>query len=156
MKQKVLFVCLGNICRSPSAEAVFKGLVKIRGADKAFEIDSAGTYAYHEGQPADARMQRHAVKRGYNLTSVSRPFNPETDWDYFDIIVAMDHSNYKNLKRMARTPEDINKLHMMMRFSKGTDYDEVPDPYYGGEEGFELVLDLLEDAGEGLYSYLKK
>ena len=156
MKQKVLFVCLGNICRSPSAEAVFKGLVKNRGVDKEFEIDSAGTYAYHEGQPADARMQRHAVKRGYNLTSVSRPFNPETDWDYFDIIVAMDHSNYKDLKKMARTPEDLNKLHMMMSFSKGTDYDEVPDPYYGGEEGFELVLDLLEDAGEGLYSYMKK
>ncbi len=156
MKQKVLFVCLGNICRSPSAEAVFKGLVRNRGVDKEFEIDSAGTYAYHEGQPADARMQRHAVKRGYNLTSVSRPFNPETDWDYFDIIVAMDHSNYKDLKKMARTPEDLNKLHMMMSFSKGTDYDEVPDPYYGGEEGFELVLDLLEDAGEGLYSYMKK
>ena len=156
MKQKVLFVCLGNICRSPSAEAVFKGLVRNRGVDKEFEIDSAGTYAYHEGQPADARMQRHAVKRGYNLTSVSRPFNPETDWDYFDIIVAMDHSNYKDLKKMARTSEDLNKLHMMMSFSKGTDYDEVPDPYYGGEEGFELVLDLLEDAGEGLYSYMKK
>jgi protein-tyrosine phosphatase len=156
MKQKVLFVCLGNICRSPSAEAVFKGLVKNRGVDKEFEIDSAGTYAYHEGQPADARMQRHAVKRGYNLTSISRPFNPETDWDYFDVIVAMDHSNYTNLKKMARTSDDINKLHMMMSFANETDYDEVPDPYYGGDEGFELVLDLLEDAGEGLYNYLKK
>jgi len=96
-KQKVLFVCLGNICRSPSAEAVFRGLVKNKGEEKMFEIDSAGTYAYHKGEPADARMQHHATKRGYNLTSISRPFDPNSDWDRFDYIVAMDHNNYNNL-----------------------------------------------------------
>ncbi len=155
MKKKVLFVCLGNICRSPSAEAVFKGLVKNRGKEKLFEIDSAGTYAYHKGEPADARMQKHAVKRGYNLTSISRPFDPDTDWDKFDYIVAMDYSNLNDLKNMARNQEDLNKLYMMMNFSQQSTYDEVPDPYYGGEEGFELVLDLLEDAGEGLLEFLE-
>ena len=155
-KQKVLFVCLGNICRSPSAEAVFRGLVKNKGEEKMFEIDSAGTYAYHKGEPADARMQRHATKRGYNLTSISRPFDPNSDWDRFDYIVAMDHNNYNDLVQMARDGDDLKKLFMMMRFANDSLYDEVPDPYYGGDEGFELVLDLLEDAGEGLYRFLKK
>ena len=156
MKQKVLFVCLGNICRSPSAEAVFKGLVKNKGKENYFEIDSAGTYAYHKGEPADARMQRHAVKRGYNLTSISRPFDPDTDWDKFDYIVAMDYSNLNDLKEMARNENDLDKLYMMMNFAQRFDYAEVPDPYYGGDEGFELVLDLLEDAGEGLLEFLEK
>ena len=156
MKQKVLFVCLGNICRSPSAEAVFKGLVKNKGKANYFEIDSAGTYAYHKGEPADARMQRHAVKRGYNLTSISRPFDPDTDWDKFDYIVAMDYSNLNDLKEMARNENDLDKLYMMMNFAQRSDYTEVPDPYYGGDEGFELVLDLLEDAGEGLLEFLEK
>ncbi len=155
-KKKILFVCLGNICRSPSAEAVFRGLVKNRGEENLFEIDSAGTYAYHEGEPADARMQRHAIKRGYDLTSISRPFDPHTDWDRFDYIIAMDRSNMMNLKNMARNKNDLDKLYMMMNFSKDAIYDEVPDPYYGGDEGFELVLDLLEDAGEGLYKFLKR
>ena len=155
-KLKVLFVCLGNICRSPSAEAVFKGLVTSKGESRQFEIDSAGTYAYHEGQPADARMQHHALQRGYNLTSVSRPFDPLYDWDKFDFIVAMDYSNFNNLKKLARNKEDLNKLHMMMNFAQEYGYDEVPDPYYGGDEGFELVLDLLEDAGKGLYRFVKK
>lgn len=155
-KQKVLFVCLGNICRSPSAEAVFKALVKNKGEEKLFEIDSAGTYAYHEGEPADARMQRHAIKRGYDLTSISRPFDPNTDWDRFDYIVAMDHNNYNNLVQMARDKNNLKKLFKMMHFANDSSYDEVPDPYYGGDEGFELVLNLLENAGEGLYRFLKK
>jgi protein-tyrosine phosphatase len=156
MKYRVLFVCLGNICRSPGAEAVFNGLIKQRGEEHLFEIDSAGTSGYHRGESADARMQTHAIKRGYNLTSISRPFNPKTDWDNFDFIVAMDDNNMSELKRMARNKEDLKKLHMMTRFSHRFDYDHVPDPYYGGAQGFELVLDLLEDAGEGLYDYIKK
>ena len=155
MKQRVLFVCLGNICRSPSAEAVFKGLVNSKGESRFFEIDSAGTADYHQGEPADARMQTHAVKRGYNLTSVSRPFDPFTDWDKFDFIVAMDNSNLNNLKQMARNREDLKKLFKMTDFSKHFRYQEVPDPYYGGSQGFELVLDLLEDAGAGLYEFMK-
>jgi len=155
MKQRVLFVCLGNICRSPSAEAVFRGLVNSKGEQHNFEIDSAGTSAYHEGEPADTRMQSHAIKRGYNLTSISRGFDPITDWDRFDIIVAMDYSNLNDLKNMARNSSDINKLCMITDFSQKFTHNGVPDPYYGGDEGFELVLDLLEDAGEGLYEYIK-
>lgn len=153
-QKKILFVCLGNICRSPSAEAVFKGLVKNKGVAQNFEIDSAGTYAYHEGEPADRRMQQHAIKRGYNLTSISRPFHPDKDWDYFDYIIAMDNSNLRDLKGVARNANDHKKLHKMTDFSINSKYQEVPDPYYGGPDGFDLVIDLLEDTGEGFYKYL--
>ncbi len=156
MKKKILFVCLGNICRSPSAEAVFKGLVHNKGEHNDFEIDSAGTYGYHEGEPADRRMQSHAVKRGYNLTSISRPFNLSTDWDKFNYIIAMDDSNLRDLKSMARNGDDLKKLFKMTDFSTKFNYNEVPDPYYGGDQGFVLVLDLLEDAGEGFYDFLEK
>ena len=156
MKKKVLFVCLGNICRSPSAEAVFKKIVEDKGFGKQFIIDSAGTHAYHEGEAADARMMKHAAKRGLQLTSISRPFYPQTDFDAFDMIVAMDKDNLLNLRQYARNKNDLKKLFLMTDFSKKYHYDHIPDPYYGGSDGFELVLDLLEDAGEGLYSYLMK
>lgn len=149
-KTKILFVCLGNICRSPSAEAVFTGIVNQNGLKKKFEIDSAGTSGWHAGEPADRRMQSHAVKRGYNLTSISRQFDPNTDFDYFDLIIGMDDSNIADLKRMARNEDDLQKIHLMTDFAKEWNYNEVPDPYYGGEEGFELVLDLLEDSCQGL------
>ena len=155
MKKKILFVCLGNICRSPSAEAVFRGFVKSHRLDNEFEIDSAGTSAWHAGEKADARMRSHASKRGYKLTSLSRKFNPETDFDYFDIIVAMDKDNLYDLKSMVRRKEDEKKLFLMTDFSKEYDYDYVPDPYYGGDQGFELVIDLLEDASSGLLKHLK-
>lgn len=151
-KVKILFVCLGNICRSPSAEAVFTALVEKRGLNDKFVIDSAGTSAYHEGEPADRRMQKHADKRGYALTSISRKFDPAADFDNFDLIVAMDDQNYYDLKDMARTIEDENKIVKMTDYSGRYDHDHVPDPYFGGEEGFELVLDLLEDAAKGLLS----
>ncbi|MEN8116083.1 MAG: low molecular weight protein-tyrosine-phosphatase [Bacteroidota bacterium] len=154
-KTKILFVCLGNICRSPSAEAVFTGVVKKAGRNGNFEIDSAGTSGWHAGEPADRRMQSHAVKRGYNLTSSSRQFNPDTDFDHFDMIIGMDDENIHALKNMARSEADLNKINKMTDFSKEWDYDTVPDPYYGGEEGFELVLDLLEDSCEGLLDKVK-
>jgi protein-tyrosine phosphatase len=155
-KKKILFVCMGNICRSPSAEAVFKGLVKKERLENRFEIDSAGTGAWHVGEPADKRMQEHAVKRNYDLTSISRKFDPETDFDHFDLIIAMDDDNLYNLKRVARNQSDLKKLHKMTDFSREWDYEEIPDPYYGGEEGFELVLDLLEDSCRGLLTKLQK
>lgn len=154
-KIKILFVCMGNICRSPSAEAVFKSLAGNNGFAKRFEIDSAGTIAYHAGESPDKRMQSHAVKRGYNLTGISRKFNPFTDFDHFDMIIGMDKENVYSLKQMARNQNDLDKIHLMTDFSKEWSYEEIPDPYYGGEEGFELVLDLLEDSCEGLLEKIK-
>jgi protein-tyrosine phosphatase len=151
----ILLVCTGNICRSPSAEAIFRGYVQKKGLAKEFEIDSAGTSGYHQGEPADARMRRHASKRGYQLTSLSRKFEPDTDFDRFDIIVAMDRDNLHDLKQMTRSKEDEKKLYSMTDFSTAFDYNYVPDPYYGGDQGFELVIDLLEDASNGLFNHLK-
>lgn len=156
MKKKVLFVCLGNICRSPGAEAVFRVLTEKKGIAGDFEIDSAGTSGWHEGEPADRRMQHHAEKRGYNLTSLSRPVKPETDFDKFDYIIAMDRENLEELKRMTFHPGYLKKLFLITDFARKYSYDGIPDPYYGGENGFELVLDLLEDAGEGLLTYVQR
>lgn len=153
-KKKVLFVCTGNICRSPGAEAIFAEMVRNRGLANKFKIDSAGTTAYHVGEPADKRMRAHAKKRGYNLNGISRKFNPFNDFDYFDMIIAMDNEHIFSLRRRARNDADLQKIHKMTDFRKKWDYDEIPDPYYGGEEGFELVLDLLEDSCEGLLSKL--
>ena len=155
MKSKVLFVCLGNICRSPSAEAVFKHLVEEKDESNNYFIDSAGTSAYHAGDRADARMRRHAKKRGIELTSISRQFVLE-DFDRFDYIIAMDQENMYELKSLARNKSDIDKLYFMTDFSKKFNYNHVPDPYYGGDDGFELVLDILEDSSEGFYLFLNK
>ena len=154
-KIKVLFVCLGNICRSPSAEAIFRGFVKKKDMGELFEIDSAGTSGYHQGEPADARMKRHALKRDYQLTSLSRKFDPTKDFDYFDIIIAMDRDNHHDLRQMATGKAEEEKLYLMTDFSSEYDYDYVPDPYYGGDQGFELVIDILEDASNGLFKHLK-
>lgn len=149
-KSKILFVCLGNICRSPSAEAVFNGLVKEAGLSDMVEVDSAGTSGWHAGEPADHRMRLHARKRGYELTSLSRKFDPDVDFERFDLIIGMDEENIRNLKNMSASESDRKKLFKMTDFCEEWDYDSVPDPYYGGSDGFELVLDLLEDAGKGL------
>ncbi len=149
-KIKILFVCLGNICRSPSAEAVMKGLIEKAGRTNEFEIDSAGTAAWHAGEKADSRMMVHARKREYNLTSISRKVSPELDFDHFDYIIAMDEQNMKDLKSVTQNSNQIAKIHMMTDFSNRYSYNHIPDPYYGGDSGFELVLDLLEDACFGL------
>jgi len=153
MKKKVLFVCLGNICRSPTAEGIFRSLVKREGLSADFEIDSAGTSNWHEGEPADQRMQKHARKRGYNLTSLSRMVKPETDFEEFDYIVAMDGENLKELRRLSPHTGYLKKLFLITDFARKYNYDGIPDPYYGGEKSFELVLDLLEDACEGLLTF---
>lgn len=155
MKQ-VLFVCLGNICRSPSAEAVFNAVVKKYGLESEISCDSAGTAAYHEGEPADYRMKQFARKRGYELTSISRPFNPRLDFDRFDYIVGMDRMNVSDLKSMARNESDKKKVSLMTGYCTHSKYDSVPDPYYGGASGFELVLDILEDACDGLLRHIQK
>jgi protein-tyrosine phosphatase len=154
-KKKILFVCLGNICRSPSAEAVFTGMVEKAGLSEYFEIDSAGTSGWHADERADRRMQGHAVKRGYNLTSLSRKFDPNTDFNHFDMIIGMDNENIQALQSMTRNADDRAKIHKMTDFSREWNYTIIPDPYYGGDDGFELVLDLLEDSCKGLLDKLK-
>jgi len=145
---KILFVCLGNICRSPSAEAIFKKIVSDNNLSKEFYIDSAGTAAYHEGEPADYRMRLHAEKRGYQLTSISRPIISD-DFNEFDMIVAMDDNNYYDLKAMSEKRHH-HKIKLMTDYCSNYTNNGVPDPYYGGDKGFELVIDILEDASLGL------
>lgn len=148
-KYKILFVCLGNICRSPSAEAVMKKLLKDAGLERKIEIDSAGILGYHEGEQADDRMRAHAARRGYRLDSISRPVRTSDFFD-FDLIIGMDNRNIDDLKRKAPDLVSVGKIHQMTEYSRNKLYDYVPDPYYSGAEGFELVLDLLEDACGGL------
>ena len=108
MKKRILFICLGNICRSPSAEAIMKHYVKERGQEDQFYIDSAGISGYHSGDPADKRMQSHAIRRGYDLTSLSRKFYPDADFENFDMIIGMDDQNIRDLQRMATSGEERN------------------------------------------------
>ncbi len=150
MKKKILFVCMGNICRSPAAEGIAKSIINKKKLNDLVEIDSAGTIDYHEGEPPDPRMISHASKRGYNLNSLARQFNPEKDFDYFDYIVMMDNENYSDIYALDKENKHINKLFKVTSFAKNQSVDEVPDPYYSGSRGFELVLDILEDSVAGL------
>lgn len=150
---KVVFVCLGNICRSPSAEGVFKKIVEENNLSDKFFIDSAGTSAYHVGERADSRMRKHASRRFYNLTSRSRQF-VYNDLIEFDYIIAMDESNYNDILRLDKDNKFRNKVKMMTDFSDNYQYSDVPDPYYGGAEGFEVVLDILEDSCNGFLNYI--
>jgi protein-tyrosine phosphatase len=154
-KVRILFVCLGNICRSPAAEGVMRAKAEERGVAGRLEIDSAGLYGGHAGELPDRRMRVHAFQRGYSLDHRSRPVR-EADFERFDLIVAMDHSNYDRLRAMAPTVEDEEKVVRMIDFVKGfPQCDCVPDPYYDGAEGFELVLDLLEDGCVNLLDHLE-
>lgn len=152
--KKIIFVCLGNICRSPAAEGIFRYKVSKSGLEGCFEIDSAGTYGGHAGDLPDARMRAAAAQRGYVLTHCSRQVREE-DFDRFDMVIAMDDRNYEKLSRLAPSPEAMKKIYRMTEFSSRKDYDHIPDPYYEGHDGFELVLDLLEDACDGLLNSLK-
>ncbi len=150
-KVGILFVCLGNICRSPAAQGVMERLVKERQVADKFEIDSAGLYGGHAGELPDGRMRAHARQRGLNLTHRSRPVK-ESDFDRFDIIVAMDDSNYDRLRKMAPTAADEKKVVKMADFFTLHPWaDCVPDPYYEGAQGFEDALDLIEDGCQSLY-----
>lgn len=153
--RRILFICLGNICRSVTAEEVFRTKVEAARLSAAYEADSAGLIGYHEGELADSRMRRHARRRGYELTHRSRPVTAN-DLDRFDLVVAMDDDNVRGLTRLARTDAERAKIVRMTDYLLHTKADSVPDPYYGGEAGFEHVLDLLEEACEGLLAALQE
>ena len=150
---KVLFVCLGNICRSPSAEGVFSSIINDAKLSEQFSIDSAGTSAYHVGEKADSRMRKVASRRGYNLTSLSRQIIKE-DLVRFDYIVAMDESNYMNITSLDKSGEYKDKVVMMNNFSTNFINQDVPDPYYGSHDGFNLVIDILEESCRGLLDFI--
>ena len=154
-KTKVLFVCLGNICRSPAAEAILQNKVNQRALQDLFDIDSAGTSGHHKGELADSRMRAKAIKRQINITSVSRKFVSK-DFNSFDYIVVMDDENYANVTSLDPNGLHRSKIRKMTEFcsARYSGFDKVPDPYYGGEDGFELVLDLLDDACDGLLAQI--
>lgn len=150
-KIRVLFVCLGNICRSPAAEGVLRSIVEEHNQGYRWEIDSAGTGGYHIGDLPDHRMRIHARRRGLELNHICRQVR-ESDFDNFDLIIPMDRDNERNLRRMAPTIEAGDKIVPMATFvDMAMRYDYIPDPYYEGAEGFELVLDLLADGCATLY-----
>ena len=155
MVQKILFVCLGNICRSPAAEGVFKQKIKDRDIEKLFVVDSAGTGGWHVGNLADPRMRETALSRGIELTSRSRKIE-ESDLYEFDHILVMDNDNLQAVKSL--TKDQLNpvnsKIKLILSYSQDSQLDEVPDPYYGGQNGFDKVLDLLDNAIDGLIDSL--
>ena len=155
MVKKILFVCLGNICRSPAAEAVFKQKIKDRDLEKLFVVDSAGTGGWHVGNLADPRMRETALSRGIELTSRSRKIE-ESDLYEFDHILVMDHANLDAVKSLIQDNKNpVNsKIKLILSYSKNPQLDEVPDPYYGGQNGFDQVIDLLDDAMDGLIDSL--
>ena len=155
MNFRVLLVCMGNICRSPTAEGVLRQYIKINRLGDKVEVDSAGTHGYHVGEAPDSRTQRAAAIRGYNLTQLRARKVARQDLDYFDLILAMDKSNLDNLQRMA-TPEQQERIKLFMQYAKNFDDEEVPDPYYGLGHGFDLVLDMVEDASMGLIEDIKQ
>lgn len=154
-KKSILFVCLGNICRSPAADGIFHHLVAGRGIADHYFIDSAGTYGGHAGSLPDERMRQAAAKRGYQLTHRARRLT-EVDFERFDRIIVMDDANYENAHRLAPSREAANRISRMTDYCRRhPDAHYVPDPYYEGHEGFEQVLNLLEDACEGLLEELE-
>ena len=152
---KVLFVCMGNICRSPTAEGVFRHKVNAAGLDNRIHIDSAGTHAYHVGNPPDERAQEAALKRGFDLSAQRARQVKTGDFEKYDYVIAMDMSNEDDL--YALCPQGLeDRIHLFLRFAANSRAKEVPDPYYGGGKGFETVLDLVEDAADGLIAHLRQ
>ena len=147
--KRILFVCMGNICRSSSAEEIMRTLVKKAGLEHEIEVDSAGILSYHEGELPDSRMRMHASRRGYDLTHRSRPVKT-MDFFEFDMLIGMDDRNIQDLTDRSPDLDSLKKIHRMTDFCRTKVVDHVPDPYYGGAQGFENVLDILEDACEGL------
>lgn len=154
-KIRVLFVCLGNICRSPTADGVFQRVVENAKLSHLISVDSAGTSGWHIGEKPDARSSAEAATRGYDLTNLrGRQFTAE-DFKDFDYILAMDNQNLMDIEALAPSQYE-GHLGLFLSFSKQSDYKEVPDPYHGGKKGFTLVLDLIEDASHGLLNHIKE
>lgn len=154
-KVRVLFVCLGNICRSPTAHGVFRRLVETEGFADWVEVDSAGTHAYHVGEPPDSRAQSTARSRGVELSDLRARQVEVIDFERFDYVLAMDEENYAVLARRC-PPGQKHKLALFMSYAPHLGIHEVPDPYYGGPTGFERVLDMVEEAGRGLLETLRE
>ena len=153
---RICFVCLGNIVRSPFAENLFRHLAEEIGVEQKYQVDSAGTSAYHVGEEPDPRMRQVAAQHGFHYTGRARQFEQD-DFENFDVIIAMDETNRRNLLRMAHTPEHKTKVRMMRQFDpNGSASDPVPDPYYGGIDGFEKVYRILERSIKGLLEKLEK
>lgn len=154
MKVNVLFVCMGNICRSPTAEAVFRRHVEEEGLADVISIDSAGTHDYHIGEPPDSRTQRAAKQRGYEMSGLRGRQAEEDDFARFDYVLAMDEANLSILQSLR--PRDAQShLGLFLEFAEHHNEREVPDPYFGGADGFEHVLDLVEDAARGLLKNIR-
>lgn len=152
---RVLFVCMGNICRSPTAHGVFRHLVELRKLTREIEIESAGTHAYHVGEPPDRRAVTAAARQGYDLSDLRARQVSQDDFRRFDYILAMDMENLMLLQQDCPA-EYRNKLGLFMSFAKQHSEREVPDPYYGNAQGFETVLHMVEDAAEGLLQDILK
>ncbi|HSR55523.1 MAG TPA: low molecular weight protein-tyrosine-phosphatase [Alphaproteobacteria bacterium] len=151
---RVLFVCMGNICRSPTAQGVFESLLAEAGLAHAIEADSAGTHGYHVGKPPDARATEAAAQRGIDLSGLRARRVVAADFHAFDLVLAMDRDNFRDLARIA--PEGrADRLRLFLDYAPETGALEVPDPYYGGADGFERVLDLIEAASRGLLAELR-
>lgn len=154
---KVLFVCLGNICRSPTAEGVFRKLIEENDLNHGVFADSAGTHAYHIDQPPDSRAQGAAARRGIDLSSIKGRKATAQDILDFDYVLAMDRENYHNLLYIAGDSRNArSNIQLLLEYSEKFDEDEVPDPYYGGAKGFERVLDMIEDASLGLLADIRR
>jgi protein-tyrosine phosphatase len=149
---RVLMVCMGNICRSPTAEGVLRALAAREAL--ALEIDSAGTHGYHVGDPPDERAVRHARARGYDLSALRARAVRDEDFERFDLILAMDEANLARLRQRC-PPSSAHKLKLLLEYAPAAAVREVPDPYYGDADGFERVLDLVEDAARGLLAELR-
>jgi protein-tyrosine phosphatase len=154
-KVRVIFVCMGNICRSPTAHGVFERLLEQEGLEDLVEVDSAGTHAYHIGEPPDRRSQQAARERGYDLGHLRARRVEGSDFEAFDYVLAMDDDNYRLLAAQCPAGQS-DKLQMFLDYAQNFDEREVPDPYFGGATGFQHVLDLVEDAAAGLIADIRR
>ena len=148
-------VCMGNICRSPTAHGVMRHLVQARGWGGWLRVDSCGTHAYHVGEAPDRRSQKHALQRGYDLSDLRARQLVREDFEHFDLVLVMDHENMARVQALC-PPTQRHKLHRLTEFCREMRSATVPDPYYGGDQGFEHVLDLIEDACQGVLAHVHK